>query len=138
LLGILLVLLSGPIRLLCFHQLGPSFTFTLNPPKTGLVKSGLYKYVRHPSYTAAILSMVGYLLTFAAPGGVAMRCFFGEDDGWGRGRVLVVAGSCVMAVAVVEMFRERIKGEEIFLHEMFAAEWTDYVGRTKKLVPWVY
>ncbi|RPB25887.1 hypothetical protein L211DRAFT_835969, partial [Terfezia boudieri ATCC MYA-4762] len=107
LLGILLVLLSSPLRLLCFYQLGPSFTFRLTPPKTGLVKSGLYKYVRHPSYTTAILCMAGYVLTFAAPGGVAMRCFFGEEDGilgWGMGKVLVVAVSCMLVLGLVEMF----------------------------------
>jgi len=139
LLGILLVLLSAPLRLLCFYQLGPSFTFTLTPPKSGLVKSGLYKYVRHPSYTSALVSMVGFFLTIAAPGGVAMRCFLGEEEGgWGMGRVLVVGGFCVMGLGAVEVFRQRIIGEERFLHDMFWDEWIDYVGRTNKLVPWVY
>jgi len=137
-LGIVLVLLSAPLRLLCFHQLGSSFTFALTRPQAGLVKSGMYKYVRHPSYPCAVLSVAGFFLTFAAPRGASMQCFFGGEDeeGWGRA---VVMGVCVtLAMAVAEMFRQRVKAEERFLQELFGEEWTEYAGRTKKLVPWVY
>ena len=70
-----------------------------------------------------------------------MRCFFGEGDGgqeWGRGEALVVGGWCMAVVGTVEMLRQRINGEERFLQEMFGEDWTEYVERTKKLVPWVY
>ncbi|KAF8430107.1 hypothetical protein EV426DRAFT_579837 [Tirmania nivea] len=135
LLGILLVLLAAPLRLLCFHQLGASFTFALTPPRAGLVKSGLYRYVRHPSYASALLSLVGFLLAFAAPGGAAVRCFLGHG---GAATALPLACLCAAMAAVLEMFRERMAGEERLLHELFGDEWCAYVARTNKLVPWVY
>ena len=49
--ALLIILLAAPIRILAFHQLGANFTFHLAKPR-GLVTTGLYAYVQHPSYTA--------------------------------------------------------------------------------------
>lgn len=67
-----------------------------------------------------------------------MQCFLGTEhqhQGWAK---VVVAGLCVALAGVAEFFRERIKGEERFLSDMYGDEWRDYVARTNMLVPWVY
>jgi len=58
----------------------------------------------------------------------------GEDEkGWGR---TAVVGLGVGMAAVAEMFRERVEVAERFLQELLWVEWTEYCGRTKKLIPW--
>ena len=57
-LGIVIVLVGFSIRFLACMQLGKNFSFTLKTP-TLITKTGLYRYIRHPSYLGSIVMFAG-------------------------------------------------------------------------------
>lgn len=79
-----------------------------------LVTHGVYKYVRHPSYTGSILLWLGFtLLLNSLLGFVAM-------------------------LPLVILVLIRITFEENMLINTFGQQYIEYVKRTKKLIPYVY
>jgi len=59
-LGTLLAFSGGLLRWLCYRALGRHFTFQLTIKKNHtLVKEGPYSVVRHPGYTAFLLTFLG-------------------------------------------------------------------------------
>ena len=89
--------------------------FTVDVAIHALVDHGLYRYLRHPSYT-------GLLVTFAGLG-----VFFGDVLS-----LALVTGPVSTAILF------RIRKEEAALHEALGSAYADYRGRTKRLVPFVY
>jgi protein-S-isoprenylcysteine O-methyltransferase Ste14 len=97
--------------------------FTLGRRFTGLVAiqeghrlqtGGLYRHIRHPSYSGLLLYVAGYVLVF--------RCWLG---------LLLVA-------AILAVLRARMNAEEALLASEFGEEYVSYRRRTWRLVPWVY
>ncbi|HEY9133946.1 MAG TPA: isoprenylcysteine carboxylmethyltransferase family protein [Dyella sp.] len=80
-----------------------------------LVDSGPYRYLRHPSYTGALLALAGL--------GLAL------------GNALSLG---VILVLCVPVFLHRIRLEERVLAEAFGARWDTYRMRTWRLLPGVY
>jgi protein-S-isoprenylcysteine O-methyltransferase len=80
-----------------------------------LVETGPYRYLRHPSYTGALLAF------FAL--GLAM------------GNLVSLA---FMSIPVFLVFRRRMQIEEEALLEAFGETYHAYMQRTKRLVPLVY
>jgi protein-S-isoprenylcysteine O-methyltransferase Ste14 len=80
-----------------------------------LKKDGLYKYLRHPSYFASLVSFAGF--------GISL-------NNW-LGLVLIV-------VAITAAFIIRIRIEEKILVEQFGFEYLDYMRCTKGIIPFVY
>ena len=79
-----------------------------------LVQKGLYKFVRHPSYS-------GLLLEFAG-----LAVYFGT---WVSMIVIVVPVTCAMLY--------RIRWEEVALRKTFGAQYAEYAAHTKSLIPGV-
>ncbi len=80
-----------------------------------VIKSGIYRFVRHPSYSGALISF------------------------WGMG--LVFSNAISLAVLVVPVtigFIKRIDIEEAALLEAFGEEYEEYRKKSKKLFPGVY
>jgi protein-S-isoprenylcysteine O-methyltransferase len=80
-----------------------------------VVATGPYRFVRHPSYTGAIVAFVGY--------GICLG-----------NRVSLLA----LAVPVTLAFLQRIKVEEAALHAALGDAYGDYAQRTRALLPFVY
>jgi protein-S-isoprenylcysteine O-methyltransferase len=80
-----------------------------------LIDSGPYRFVRHPSYTGAILTFLGFAL------------------GFGNWVSLVV-----IIVPVVAALLWRIHVEEQALLAAFGDQYRNYRQRTKRLIPLVY
>lgn len=80
-----------------------------------IVRAGPYRWVRHPSYTGLLLTLVGVGLTVGAVTGVALA----------------------LAIAAVP-FGYRIRVEERALAARFGAEWTEYARSTWRLFPGVF
>jgi protein-S-isoprenylcysteine O-methyltransferase Ste14 len=80
-----------------------------------LVDSGPYRYVRHPTYTGALLTFVG--LGF---------CF-------GNWLTLLF-----LTVPIIAAFLWRIRIEESALTEALGKDYRAYIRRTKRLIPGVY
>lgn len=80
-----------------------------------LVDTGPYRFVRHPSYTGALLAFVGF--------GMVMR-------NW--------ASVLVISMPVALAFLYRIHVEERALIQALGERYRAYIKRTKRLIPFVY
>ena len=80
-----------------------------------LVESGPYHWVRHPSYTGALLAFLGLGLCL---------------DNW--------ASLAAMIVPVSVVFFLRMRIEEAALLETFGERYRDYMRRTRRLIPFIY
>ncbi len=115
-LGLTLVVLGVALRLLVIRSLGRFFTVDVTIREGHRLKTdGFYAYLRHPSYTASLLSFVGFGLSL---------------NNW-PALLLVTA-------ATLAAFSYRIWVEEAVLTRQFGAAYTDYQKRTKRLIPAVY
>ncbi|HEX7956631.1 MAG TPA: isoprenylcysteine carboxylmethyltransferase family protein, partial [Pyrinomonadaceae bacterium] len=80
-----------------------------------LLRAGLYRHVRHPAYTGALLAHLGLGLSFSNWWSLALS---------------------VVPYAVAAVYRIRV--EERALAEAFGAEYEDYARGTKRLIPKVF
>jgi protein-S-isoprenylcysteine O-methyltransferase Ste14 len=116
-LSALVMLIAGLVlRWSAVLSLGKSFSSNVAIHATQTVrKTGLYRWMRHPSYT-------GLLLCFLAVGLHTLN--------WISLLVITVPTTAVLLY--------RIHVEEIALREAFGEEYIEYSRRTKRLVPGVY
>lgn len=104
------------IRLTAILSLGKAFSSNVAIRNTQTIyRDGLYRYMRHPSYT-------GLLLAFLAIG-------FKEQN-W----IACIAVIVPITAALVY----RIHVEEAALNEAFGAEYAEYSRQTKRLIPGIY
>jgi len=112
--GAAAILGSGVLSLIANKTLGQAFTPYVDADATRkeIVRKGVYKYIRHPLYTA------GFLLTAGAP--LALACRFS----W------FFTALCWAAILVRTAREERLLKKNM-------AGYQDYVRQTKRFVPWV-
>ncbi|KAL3443897.1 hypothetical protein BJX65DRAFT_311377 [Aspergillus insuetus] len=121
------------LRIAAYRSLGSSFTFSITKPMSGLKTTGLYRFIRHPSYTGLFGITIGIVMLFLRAGGL-MGCFVSQDVVG----MLVEGLFWVWAVLIVPwVFWVRVKEEEAFLAGEFGEQWTKYVKRTWMFVPGV-
>jgi protein-S-isoprenylcysteine O-methyltransferase Ste14 len=113
----LLVLLAGMvIRWTAILTLGKAFSANVAIQKEQKLKrSGLYRFVRHPSYSGLLLILLAVGL---------------ESRNW--------AGLLVLIVPTTAALLYRIRIEEAALSEAFGKQYTDYGKATWRLVPGLY
>jgi protein-S-isoprenylcysteine O-methyltransferase len=115
-LGFILFLAGLALRWYSIGYLGRYFTVDVSiSAEHRLVDSGPYHYVRHPTYTGALLAFVG--LGF---------CF---------GNWLTIL---FLTVPIIGAFLWRIWIEERALTEALGEDYRAYMRRTKRLIPGVY
>jgi protein-S-isoprenylcysteine O-methyltransferase Ste14 len=114
-LGIALMWIGIAFRYYCMRVLGRYFTFdvAVHGGQT-VVEAGPYRYIRHPSYTGAIITLVGFGLTLGNWAGL-----FG----------LLACGAIGYAY--------RIRVEESALLVALGEPYREYMRRTRRLVPFV-
>lgn len=115
--AIALCLLIGGliIRWLAIISLGKYFTVDVAIQKGHiLVHRGMYKYVRHPSYTGLLIEFTG------------LAVYFGT---W----VSVI----LIVVPITSAIIYRIRCEEILLRAAFGKQYEEYMVHTKSLIPGV-
>ncbi|MGE5234349.1 MAG: methyltransferase family protein [Acidobacteriota bacterium] len=110
------VLLAGSLlRLHCLRMLGRYFTPAVTVREgQSVVERGAYRFVRHPSYTGALLLLLGFALALT------------------NGLSVVV----MMAIGGV-IYAYRIRVEEAALVARLGEPYRDYMRRTKRLVPFL-
>jgi protein-S-isoprenylcysteine O-methyltransferase Ste14 len=115
-LGILLMLAGILLRQYSIVVLGKYFTFDV-AVQSGhtLIEIGPYRYVRHPSYTGALLTLLGFGLTLGNWAGLAAA---------------LLGMACAYAY--------RITVEEAALATAIGEPYRQYVARTWKLVPFLF
>lgn len=114
--GLVLVALGMALRWIAIATLRRQFTSNVSIQQGHeLVNRGLYRCIRHPSYTGSLLSFFGFGLTFA---------------NW--------LSTLIIFVPVLCAFLYRITVEEQALTAHFGDRYTDYCRATKRLIPGVY
>ena len=113
----LVVLIAGSLlRRHCWRMLGISFTGdVIVRPDHVVVDRGAYRYVRHPSYTAAVIMYLGI--------GVAL-------GNW--------IGLLAMMVCVAGTFAYRVGVEERALAATIGEPYREYMRRTTRFVPYLF
>lgn len=113
--GVWMFLLGVIIRLVAIATLKKNFSGRLRIREGHtLVKNGIYRWIRHPAYLGLILLYLGIPLIVSS-----------------------VLGFLVILL-IVPLLLHRIKLEERMLIERFGAEYEEYRGHTKRLIPFVY
>jgi protein-S-isoprenylcysteine O-methyltransferase Ste14 len=115
-LGIVIILIGIFLRLLVIRSLGKFFTVDVTIRQDHkLKKDGFYKYLRHPSYFASLISFIGFGFSL---------------NNW--------LSLIIILASVLVVFVRRIKVEENVLIEQFGKEYSDYMKSTKGLIPFFY
>lgn len=113
--GLALFVIGISIRAVGKRTLGRYYSYGLRiVPDHKLVTYGIYKHVRHPITTAAIIYDAGIPLIFSS-----------------------LYGFLVM-LGLIPLFLYRIQIEEKMLIERFGDEYREYMKRTKRLIPFIY
>lgn len=73
--GLLFIFVGICMRLLAIRTLGNCFSFLLLPQQK-IVTKGVYKYIRHPSYTGSLLIILGMSLFHSVLGIMTIAYFF--------------------------------------------------------------
>ncbi len=113
--GIILFLIGYTLRLYSRISLQKQFSvFVALQKEHKLITTGIYNYVRHPIYTAGILSFIGFILiTNSALG--------------------LLTGLLLVLPALLY----RIHIEEKILIAHFGDEYVEYKKKVKALIPWI-
>lgn len=116
-LGGIIILLAGLfVRWMAIYTLGKYFTRTVTIKSDHrIIRKGLYKHLRHPSYTGSLLALAGLGMAFA---------------NW-LSFVLIF-----MPILAAALYRMHV--EEEALSRAFGGEYTEYVKNSKRLIPKVY
>ena len=114
--GLVVMVSASLLRRHCIRMLGADFRgdVTVRPDQP-VVQRGAYRYLRHPSYLAAIVLYAGFGLCFT---------------NWGTLALLLLG--------VPPLFVYRIHVEERALRERLGASYVSYADRTKRLIPGVW
>ena len=116
LLGIGLFAAGLAIRWLAIAHLGRFFTVNVAiATNHRVIETGPYRFVRHPSYTGALMAFLGLALCL---------------DNW--------VSLAVMLIPVYLVFLRRMHVEEEALLQALGDQYRDYMRRTKRLIPAVY
>ncbi|HUL43642.1 MAG TPA: isoprenylcysteine carboxylmethyltransferase family protein [Bacteroidota bacterium] len=114
--GIILIAIGIIIRWIAIFSLKRQFTVDVAITKDHrLITGGIYRYIRHPSYTGALLSFFGL--------GLTIPNYFSFP---------------VLFLPICSVFLYRIHVEESALLGAFGDEYRHYCASTKKLIPGVY
>jgi len=114
--GLIVMGLGFVLRVTSIITLRKYFTVNLainNEHK--LINQGLYKYVRHPSYSGSIMSFIGMGIAF------------------GNALSLIL-----LVIPVTALFMWRIAIEEEMLVGAFKDKYLEYKENSWRLLPWVY
>jgi protein-S-isoprenylcysteine O-methyltransferase Ste14 len=114
--GLILIIAGVVVRFTAIRTLGKFFTVNLAiDNEHSLIDTGFYKYIRHPSYTGSLLSFLGLAVYF---------------NNW----------IClpVILVPIITVFIFRINIEEKLLIQQPGLNYSEYIKRTKRLIPFVY
>jgi protein-S-isoprenylcysteine O-methyltransferase Ste14 len=114
--GALLLIIGISIRVWAIQTLGKHFTATVTLTEGHqLVRSGPYRWVRHPSYLGAFMALIG--------------CPLYLNSMW---------ATVIAAVGMTVAYYIRIGVEEKMLSSYFGAQYEDYKKHTKRIIPFIW
>lgn len=114
--GIVFTLLGILLREISLLTLGKYFSLQIRIIENHeLVKTGVYRYIRHPSYTGLLFAILGICISL-------------------RSLLAVIITSIICFTS----FWLRIRFEEGVMDKEFGEAYVEYKGKTKKLIPFVF
>ena len=114
--GLLIIVIGIVLRIAIIITLGKFFTVDVAISQNHKLKTdGFYKYLRHPSYAASLISFIGF--------GISL-------NNW--------ASLLVVFFIILIAFLIRIKTEENVLLNYFGTQYLNYKKNTKKIIPFIY
>lgn len=115
-LGLLTIVCGMILRFISIISLGKFFTVDVAIRKDHKIKKdGMYRLIRHPSYTGSLISFLGF--------GLSLNNLF---------------SLVIIFLPVFFAMLHRIKIEEKLLIDQFGMEYADYRKKTYILIPWIY
>jgi protein-S-isoprenylcysteine O-methyltransferase Ste14 len=116
LLGAVLLVCGIAVRVWAIQTLGKHFTATVTLTNDHqLVRTGPYRWVRHPSYLGAFMAIVGAPVFLNA--------------GW---------ATLIAVVSMTIAYYLRIGVEEQMLSSYFGEQYLDYKKHTKRIIPFIW
>ena len=113
--GLALFLIGIIMRRVAKRTLGNFYSYGLRTTKKQeLIKHGIYKHIRHPTYLAMLIYSPAIPLIFSSLYGF------------------------LLMLGLIPCTLYRIKIEETMLLEKFGDEYREYMKKTKKIIPSVY
>ncbi|KZV23493.1 protein-S-isoprenylcysteine O-methyltransferase B [Dorcoceras hygrometricum] len=115
--GLAMVVLGEVIRKLAIITAGRSFTHLIkihHEEHHVLVTHGVYRYIRHPSYSGFLIWSVGTQIMVCNP-----------------------LSTLAFAFVVWRFFQQRIPYEEFFLRQFFGLEYEEYTKQTVSGIPFI-
>jgi protein-S-isoprenylcysteine O-methyltransferase Ste14 len=113
--GILIIISGMILRFVSIMTLGRFFTVDVTIRTDHKIKKdGVYRLIRHPSYTGSIISFIGF--------GISL-------NNW--------ISLFVITVPVIIAMFNRIKIEENLLIKQFGSEYQKYMKKSYRLIPWI-
>lgn len=114
--GLFLLIIGVGVRWIAISTLGRFFSINLTIQENHrIIECGIYKHIRHPSYTGAILSFLGFGFSMTT----WLSLFF---------LTIIPFGTVI----------HRIRVEETMLERRFGENYNEYRNRTKKLIPFLF
>lgn len=114
--GLALMAAGLIFRACAIRQLGRFFTPEVTVQSgQQVVDRGLYRFMRHPSYTGTFITILGF--------GLALTNWL---------------SLAIMLVLPGLVYEYRMRVEEAALSEALGAAYRDYMRRTKRLIPFIY
>lgn len=114
-LGLILMVAGMALRWYSIRVLGASFTCEVSTrPDQEVIQSGPYRWIRHPSYTGGLITVLGVLVCCV---------------NWLSFPALIV---------VLAGYAYRIRIEERALARDLGPAYRDYMRRTKRLIPFLF
>jgi protein-S-isoprenylcysteine O-methyltransferase Ste14 len=114
--GIVIIVLGAVLRWWAIFTLGRYFTFDVAVRSTqSVVQSGPYRFVRHPSYTAILIMLLGVGLVLA---------------NWAS-LIVMLAGGLIGLLY-------RVRVEERALLEALGQPYEGYLRHTKRFIPFMF
>ncbi|MCX6233343.1 MAG: isoprenylcysteine carboxylmethyltransferase family protein [Bacteroidetes bacterium] len=114
--GLFLIIVGMVFRFIAIWSLGRLFTVDVTIRANHKIKKdGVYRIIRHPSYSGSLLSFIGF--------GISLNNWIS----------LIIIG-----ILVTFAMLNRIKIEERLLIAQFGEDYLDYMKRIYRLIPWIY
>ncbi len=80
-----------------------------------LYTEGIYKHIRNPMYSGALIAVIGFGLVFRT-----------------------ILTLLIISILYFILFKMRIDEEERLLYEAFGEEFTNYKKKSKRIIPFIY
>ena len=113
--GLSLIALGSLLRRYCFRTLGQYFTGDVRARSDQpVIRAGLYRLVRHPSYTAGMMMFIGI--------GLALGSWF---------------SFILLTIATIATYCYRVVVEERALLDAIGEPYRSYMKETKRFIPYI-